>query len=160
MSRPHKVRQLKHATLRDAGPFNSTPKLRGSAAEGIRFQRRVQSRLDRLAHIGDVLHDQWIEFSDFTGRHWAQLDSAIVSPERVLIVESKLSLSRIETARIQLDKLYRPLCERIFQKPTALLVAFKHWVPGVEIELVEDPRDFMYFEPRSLAEPRGWHLLT
>lgn len=81
--------------------------------------------------------------------------------DRVLVVEAKLSLMRLDAAIKQLTKLYRPTVELIFQKPVIMLVAFRNWIICDEdpIEMIENPEELFGLRITDLKIPRGWHVL-
>lgn len=161
MTRPRHVRGLKKAELMPAGPYPFTPKLKGTAARGISFQRKVHKALvAELSDFGPVLDGPWIRYTDTYGQHWCQLDSAINASDRVIVFESKLSLRRLSTALVQLTKLYRPTVELIFNKPVIMCVAFHHWVPDTQFDLpmVDEPSELLSV-PLRQPGPYGWHYL-
>ena len=160
MSRPRQVRGLKHVTLERTGPWPEQTKLKGRAAEGIRYQNKALDELRTLSKFGEVLNSPWFCYHDSYGRHWCQPDALVELPDRVLIVEVKLSLRRLETAIVQLTKLYKPTVERFYGKPAALLVVFKHWLGEAEIPLVESPEEMVTRSVNTLRQPYGWHFLT
>lgn len=161
MSKPRHVMGLKTARMMPDGPFKQQPKLRGKAAEGIRFQRKVVEALAPLEKVGTVLSDQWIQFSDTYGTHWCQFDAAVDTHDRILVVEAKLSLRRLPVAIPQLMRLYKPCLEHIFQKPVVMLVAFQHFVIGAQdkLKLVDEPEEMLYTPLPQLKKPLGWHLI-
>jgi len=151
------------AELRPTGPFADKRKLKGRAAEGIRFQKRVHQRLTALGKFGDLHEGPWIRYTDTYGVHWCQPDSLVETNDRVLIVEAKLSLMRLDQAKAQLSKLYQPVVEIIFDKPAVLLVAFNNWIRLVDgkepIETVDNPLALLQRPLRSLKAPLGWHVM-
>ena len=142
-----------------SGPWPNEPKLKGSAARGISFQKKVHKHLAPLEAQGTLYESQWIRFTDAHGDHWCQIDSMLEARDRIIIVEAKLSLRRLAAALTQLQKLYRPTVELIFGKPALMLVAFKYWVPDAELELIDDPEELFCFSPARRPGPFGWHLL-
>lgn len=157
MSRPRQVRGLRYARLEPKGPFEKPTKLRGRAAEGIRYQNKVVDLLRPLERFGTFLHDQWVRYSDANGRHWCQLDALLETYDRVVIVEIKLSLRREETGITQLTKLYKPVASYIYGKPIVPLLVFKHWLGESELPLVSQPEILVYKPVTSAREPHGWH---
>lgn len=153
------VRGLRKVELMPHGPFSNNSRLRGRAAEGIRHQRRVHAELEPLARFGTLRDGPWFRYSDTYGSHWCQPDSVLEAHDRILVVESKLSLRRLDTALAQLTKLYRPTLEMFYSLPVVCLVAFRHWLGDAELELVDDPAELVCEPVRSLRRPKGWHLL-
>ena len=163
MSRPRKVNGLVKAELMPSGPFPTYPRVKGSAARGLSFQRRVRNYL-RSAFVGraNVLDSPWIKYSDVSGSHWCQPDFIIDAPDRVIVVEAKLTLRRLGQALVQLQSLYRPCVELVFDRPAVLCVAFHHWIHDVDtsaIPMVDEPEELLY--PWHLRAPAlyGWHFL-
>lgn len=158
--RPRRVTNLSKAEMMPNGPF-SEPKLRGRAADGIRFQNKVHRLLAPLEPQYELHQSQWIRFRDAEGWGWCQVDSLGVNCRRIIVVESKLSLRRHDTGVRQLSKLYAPILRYIYNLPVLTVLAFHHWVPGVgeDMELVESPLDLMTVPIGAAARPIGWHVL-
>lgn len=163
MSKPRQVRGLQKVELCAHGPFPTRPKPKGKAAEGFAHQRRVHKALAGLSRFGEVVSEPWIRYSDTYGTHYCQPDDLLLSWDRTIVVESKLSLRRLSTARIQLNKLYRPVLESLFQKPVAMLLAFRYWVPlpveDQDLELIHSPIDLLSRPIRDLKSISYWHYL-
>lgn len=158
--RPRRVTNLSKAEMIPNGPFPE-PKLRGRAADGIRFQKRVHELLQPLEAQCTLYQGQWIKYADAEGPGWCQVDSLAVNCRRVIVVESKLSLRRHDTGVRQLSKLYAPILRHIFNLPVLTVLAFHHWVPGVgeDMELVDHPLDLITAPIGAAARPLGWHVL-
>lgn len=60
---------------------------------------------------------------------------------------------------VQLTKCYRPVVELVFNKPVVMLVAFKHWFSGSDLELIECPEDLLSLPIPLARQPFGWHVL-
>lgn len=143
------------------GPYPE-PKLKGRAAEGLRYQKKVHSELAELAPQGDLKASPWIRFSDTYGTHWCQPDHVLEAWDRVIVAESKLSLRRLDTAVSQLSRLYKPCLEYLFpRKPIIMVVAFKHWIKGDEdpVPMIDELQDLMSAPPKAYTKPYGWHFL-
>lgn len=157
---PRHVRGLKKVEMLPNGPFPKDPKLTGRAAEGIRYQKKVHKALGELERFGTLHEEPWIRFCDTYGVHWCRPDSVLETHDRLLVVEAKLSLRRYEDAMTQLNKLYRPTLEELFRKPVAMLMAFRHWLPGsFDLPMVDDPEELLYYPHSRLAKPVGWHFM-
>lgn len=141
------------------GPWPKDPKLKGSAAEGIRFQKKVHDNVSGFGNLGRLYYEPWFRYSDTYGTHWCSPDSLLEYWDRVLVVESKLSLRRLETAITQLTKCYRPVVEHVFEKPVVMIVAFKHWFVGADIETLECPTEILSIPLSKTKQPYGWHVL-
>ncbi len=165
MSHPRKVMGLKWARLDPDGPFKGErPKATGKAAEGHRYQARIErEEVKPLERFGQVFSNQWIRFADTYGTHWCELDLAVDAFDRVVVIECKLSLRRLETGLAQLSRLYRPCVEHIFEKPVVSLLVFKHWVgPYAKedpIPMLDSPVDAFLRPLHSLKQPHGCHIL-
>lgn len=160
MSKPRQVRGLWKVELHDQGPFTKEPRLKGKAAEGIRYQRKIHRLMEPLESFGPLLEEPWFRYADTYGVHWCRPDSVLELHDRVLVVEAKLSLRRYEDAMTQLNKLYRPVVGEFFSKPVAMVMAFKHWIPGVwTFPLVQSPEETFTFPIGKLKEPVGWHVM-
>ena len=154
----HRLKKLRMAEFVDSGPFATEPKLKGKAAEGIRYQSRVDEELSELA--GNRKTEQWIRFNDSGQWHYCRPDSILETYDRVIVVEAKLSLRQLDKAKAQL-RLYRPLLELIFEKPTIGIVAFKNWIIGSEnaLPMIDHPEQAL-FRPLSQLKPAlGWNFI-
>lgn len=62
---------------------------------------------------------------------------------------------------VQLNKLYKPTVEMIFQKPVVMLMAFHNWTICSEdpIEMIDDPEELLGIRLTEIKKPYGWHLL-
>lgn len=162
MSRPRHVRGLRSVAMTDSGPFPTpTPsKLPRRAAEGIRYQKRALDKLQSLDRFGDFYRDQWFVYTDANGRHWCQTDGLLAIWDRVIVFEIKLSLRRLETGLAQLTKLYKPTVGAYFDKPVVPCLVFKHWVPGADLNLIDNPEELLSYRPSAGACPVGWNFYS
>ena len=89
---------------------------RGSRAKGLAFERRVGKKLSCMIQRGELngklFSGHWIEFEDENGRGYAQPDHFVLTSNRIILVECKLT--QRSAAWIQLRRLYKPLLEHIF----------------------------------------------
>lgn len=152
---------LTKAEFMPEGPWGDEPKLKGRAAEGIRYQKKVHEEFSALGVQGKLYEGPWIRFSDAYGTHWCQPDHVLDARDRVVVAESKLSLRRLDTAVVQLTKLYRPCLELLLGKPVVMVVAFKHWVKGEEdpVPMIDELQDLMSMSIRGKIQPKGWHYM-
>lgn len=153
---------LVSAEILPKGPYPNEPKLKGRAAEGIRYQKKVHGELKALAPQGRLYEGPWIRFRDSYGTHWCQPDHVLEAWDRIILAESKLSLRRLDTAVTQLTRLYRPCLQMIFpSKPIVMIVAFKHWLKGVEdpVPMISDLQDLMSMPLTGKIQPKGWHFM-
>lgn len=112
-----RVEGLKWALLRPQGPWPPS-RPRGAKAQGMKYERELAKALP------DATHGQWIEFGDRNGSGWAQPDLLLRGEKAILVLEAKLSWTF--EGHQQIDQLYRPLCEEIWQKPVFGIVVTKH----------------------------------
>jgi len=107
---------LKKAQILSARPDFIPKSLgRGVKATGRQFENRVGKKLlSPLTRTGkiEVRHSVWFEFLDANGRGVCEADYLIICPDRVVVVEVKLT----QTPRglSQLGLLYLPLVRMIF----------------------------------------------
>lgn len=99
---------------------------------------------------GRVESSVWFEFFDSNGRGVCEADHIIICPDRVVVVECKLT----QTPRglFQLEKLYLPLVEFLFPEVR---------VQGVMIckTLYKEP-EYLVTKWRELSEWKGNEILT
>ena len=154
---PNTPQLLWKAERMNEGPFKPG-KAKGSAKEGLRFQAKVHKALAGMRPAGELLDSPWFKYHDSLGSHWAQPDSVVLLADRTIVVESKLSLRRLDTALAQLYRLYIPILWTVFEKPVFPIVAFKHWVAEHSaFPTLDNPKEILTM-PVS-PKPIGWHLL-
>lgn len=156
MSKPRCVMGLKQVTLEPTGPWPK-PKLKGRAAEGLRYQNRALDKFAQLAEYGNLYRDQWLSYNDTHGKHWCQPDAILDLPRHTIVAEVKLSLRREETGIKQLTKLYRPTVGKLFDKPVMLLLIFKHWHGESDLPLITDLKELLFGHTSYFGQPHGWH---
>jgi len=161
MTRSRRVQRLEWARLEPVGPFADNPKVKGRAAEGLAYQRYVCAELRRLGAYGPVFEGQWIRYRDRNGTHWCQFDWALETLKYVVVCEIKLSQRRTPEAIAQLNSLYKPTVELIFNKPVIAVMAFRHWHRDHADTLpqIQSPEDLLYLNPKQAREPRAWNFL-
>jgi hypothetical protein len=152
----HRLKKLQAAEFVDKGPFPADPKLKGKALEGIRYQSKIHRVLTELP--GDLYEEQWIRFIDNGRYHYCRPDSILVNYDRVIVVESKLSLRQLRKGISQV-KLYKPILEHIFNRPTVGVIAFKHWILGSEdcLPMIGHPEELLSMPTRGLNSTLGWN---
>lgn len=155
--RVHKLKALRHAEFVSTGPFMSEPKLKGAALEGIKYQARVHSAA--LCLSGNIYNEQWIRFRDGSSIHHCRPDTIVEQWDRVVVIESKLSLRQLPKGLAQL-RLYKPVLEYIFDKPVVTILAFKHWTVGTRdcLPMIEELHDSLYTPLPSLRQIHGWNF--
>lgn len=152
---PRRIEGLQSVGLAAESPWPKL-KLKGSRAKGKTYERRVGKYL-RAAFAGaptDFFEGQWLSFYDANGRGYAQPDIYMVFPTFVLVVEVKLKQNTL--AHKQLDGLYRPLLERLYQRPTLLLQVFKFPRWEADERRVADWTSVLSLPPGRIFE---WHWL-
>lgn len=155
--RVHKLKALRHAEFVPVGPFTTEPKLKGKALEGIKYQARVHALAHDLA--GNIYKEQWIRFKDGSSIHHCRPDTIVDQWDRVVVVESKLSLRQLSKGLAQL-RLYRPLLEYIFDKPVVGILAFRHWTVGSRdiLPMIRELHETLYTPLPQLRQIHGWNF--
>lgn len=94
---------------------------------------------------GKLYLGQWFNFVDDNGFGYCQPDALLETKDFVFILECKLTYT--DWAWPQLRKLYKPIVEHVFQKPTITIQVCKnmYFVPNNLInclsEIVDSPKD-------------------
>lgn len=96
---------------------------RGAKAAGLRYER---SLAEELEHIG-AKHGQWFEFEDANGHGYAQADFVMRSGAGVAVLEAKYTWTM--DGHVQLERLYRPLVERVWELEVLPILVCKKLVP-------------------------------
>lgn len=146
---------LKEARLTEAPSlYSKSPKLKGSRAKGKIYERAIARRLKRLIDEGkipaELRTNQWFSFEDANGFGYCQTDHYLLLPGFIVLIECKLTQS--DQAEDQLDKLYRPILEKIYGVPVVCVHCFKNMRrhPANRIDEIEE----IIFKPK-----RGiWNL--
>ena len=119
MAKSRKIKGLKWVALADRNPYPGPRRLRGTKAAGIAFQNKVgrflAGEIDAKRLAGKLYSDLWLMFEDSGGNGFAQPDHFLLQPERIVLLECKLSQNT--TAWAQIEGLYKPLLEHLFQRP-------------------------------------------
>lgn len=157
-SKVHKLRNLKSAVFTDDGPFSTEPKLKGKALEGIKYQARVHAQAVKLG--GNGFSEQWIKFRDGPTIHYCRPDDIIEHWDRVVVVESKLSLRQLGKGLAQL-RLYKPILKHIFNKPVIAILAFKHWTVGSKdcLPMIDEIHKTLHSPPATFRQTHGWNFI-
>ncbi len=152
-----RIRGLRWAELRDTGPFPYQKPRKRAQKDGLAYEKKVGRTLKRMLRDeqleGELRLSQWILFVDDNGTGWAQPDAYILMPDRILLIECKLTQSDVATP--QLLSLYLPLLRKIYNLPIVCLQVC-HNLRYVPKRLVEGPEEL-------LANPGPgvfvWHYL-
>lgn len=81
----------------------------GSRAQGKTYEKRVGEFLRNRGY--SFRSGVWIDYEDDNGVGYAQIDHLLILPDRLCIVEAKLSQTC--NAELQIRELYRPLLKLI-----------------------------------------------
>lgn len=106
----------------------SRPK--GAKAKGLRFERLVAKALPGAKHA------LWFEYGDSHGKGWCSTDLVLEFPNRVVVIEVKLTDTPVAIG--QLAGLYLPVLAKAFAKPTYGVIVAKHLTTGTEPTRVVD----------------------
>lgn len=152
---PHRVvQELQSAWLTDECPSVAKGKqrLRGLKAKGKSFEKKVGRELKRLISPleppPELRSEQWIAYQDRNGPGWGQPDHYLVFPDRVLLIECKLT--QRAQAIMQMRELYVPLLLHIYARPVTLIQACRNlseawkWRCKSPLELLEVDSDRAY----------------
>lgn len=137
--------------------FSKKPKLRGAQGKGLTYEKHVGRRLKRWQErgelYGEVILEQWFSFQDFNGHGYCQTDCLIVTDSLVFILECKLTYT--DWAWPQLRELYKPIVEKVYERPSILIQVCKnlHYVPERMISSIQELMDF------PLDGNLTWHFL-
>lgn len=134
------------------------PKLKGKALEGIRYGAKVHDELGELC--GNLYSEQWIRFRDDGQYFYCRPDSILETWDRVLVVESKLSLRQLKKGLAQL-RLYKPILEHIYNRPVVGVLAFKHWIVGSDgcLPMIPHPEVIMTSPVCRFKKTQGWNYI-
>jgi hypothetical protein len=91
-------------------------------ALGIQYEKRAAAAI--VSRWSNAVPGQWVEYVDDGGHGYAQFDVLVVAPEVVLVFECKLS--ETGQGRRQIEDLYKPLLEHIFERPIRGIVVARH----------------------------------
>lgn len=129
--------------------FSKKPRLRGARAKGITYENKIGKRLKKEAESGELFGElrlsQWFSFFDKNGHGYCQTDILVITPSLVFILECKLTYT--EWAWSQLRELYKPVVEKVFERPSIVVQVCRnlHYLPSGMIgslqELIDNPKD-------------------
>ena len=114
------------------GPWPSRPKLKGSKARGLRYERKFGRELRRrcLREGDDLRPGQWFKFVDENGPGYAQSDVLFLRGHCLFIFECKLTYR--PEGWDQLNFLYSPLCAAVWPGLRQRLVLVCHSLGGFD----------------------------
>ncbi len=132
-------------------------RLKGSAAMGKTYERKVEKHLARWVKRegvdGELYLGQWIKFRDSVGSGHAQPDAFLVQQELVLLAEIKLTQTLL--AEDQMNLLYKPLLQFIFGRPVVCVQICKGLRVDPKEMQVQDLNELLRF-PRPGCFTYHW----
>lgn len=139
--RQRKLDGLKWVEAAEPPPFAVGPRrLKGMAAKGKAYERKVGTLLTKALASGDLSGDLWLgpwfRFEDTAGKGLAQPDALLILDDRIIIFEAKLKQTIAALPQI---RLYGELASTLLGKP---------WV-GVQI--FRWPSTLRQNDPKLLA---------
>lgn len=110
------VRGLSSVSIIDEPQFAKTHgNVKGSKRKGLLYQERVVDYLDQVkGEDWEAIPGLWFEFQESRGRRFAQADWVGFCPKDGLICIAEIKLSRVPLAWWQLNRLYKPLVQKLF----------------------------------------------
>ena len=129
--------------------FSKRPKIKGSRGKGLTYEthvgRTIRDWITRGEIIGTLYEGQWFYFEDNNGYGYCQTDILLETNSFIFILECKLTYT--SWAWQQLRRLYKPVVEKVFNKPSITIQVCKniHYIPGGMIEslaqVMDNPKD-------------------
>jgi len=86
-------------------------------------------------------YHRWIEFRDANGRGYCEPE--LFLPLRDVVVLFEMKLSGGPMAKLQLEGLYKPLLEHIYQKPVRCLLVCKWVRADTPLPIFATPEKFL-----------------
>lgn len=137
--------------------YAERPKLKGSRAKGITYERMVGRRLQERINKGEIpaelVSSQWFSFFDSVGPGYCQIDHYLICPGFIILIECKLTQS--DSAPDQMDKLYRPILEMIYGVPVVCVQVCKN-LRKYPPNAIGDITDLVFKPRRGI---HTWHYL-
>jgi hypothetical protein len=145
-----KIIGLRRAALLPGRPnhLGKDPRLRGSRAAGVTFERHVGRRLRKEE---DIISGQWFDFTDENGVGCCQTDHYILREDHIILFECKLTETWVGFS--QIDFLYRPVLEHIYSLPVTGVQVCKHLTTRHNPRLIGDWRE------AAIGRNYVWHYL-
>lgn len=145
------VKNLHWAERSTTNPWPEPKRLRGTKARGLSYQRKVGHELRRC--LGSISAGHWFRYHDSNGVCFAQPDFYRECPRVVLVFEAKLTQCR--AGEEQIRELYRPLLERVYDKPVVGVLVCKNLIYQPE-HLIEGPEAALWTTRQEILT---WHWL-
>ena len=134
-----KVNELYWAKTIPVGPWSSKPRYsRASQARGKRYERLFGQHLASLSGA-KPRSEQWFRFEDDNGLGHCQPDHYLLQPGEILLYENKLTYRRNVWA--QLEALYVPVLEEVFELPCRVFAVCKYLTEKAPIERLTSVED-------------------
>lgn len=90
-------------------------KVKGAKRKGLIYEERVINYLeDNKGEQWESIAGPWFEFADNSGHRYAQADWMGINLQQGRICIAEVKLSRVPEAWWQLNRLYKPLVEKLF----------------------------------------------
>lgn len=141
------IEGLRWAEARPSGPWGK-PRPRGAKAHGVRYEKALAKALPA------AVHGQWFEFIDLHGPGWCQVDFLIQKEEFIFVLEAKYTW--VPEGHSQLEKLYKPVVEKVFNKPMYGVVVCKNLVPAMPVPLVRNLGEALECAKRGGSPAMQW----
>lgn len=127
------VKGLRWAHMVDEPQFAKTHgKVKGAKARGLRFERKVQGYLDQLDGW-EGMPGVWFHFEDSHGARYAQADWIGINPAQGKLCIAEIKLTRVAKAWWQLNRLYKPLVDKVLPRWDVVLLEVTESVKAVSI---------------------------
>lgn len=97
--------------------------------------RALRGWANRGELYGEIKLGQWFSFHDQNGHGYCQPDILIITSSLIYILECKLTYT--DWAWGQLRDLYKPIVERVFERPGILIQVCKH-IYEKKPDMIED----------------------
>ena len=131
--------------------------MRGSRAKGLTYEKKVGRTLKRWQRegelAGELLLGPWFSFWDEGGHGYCQPDALIITSSFVFILECKLSFT--DFAWPQLRRLYKPVVEKVFERPAITIQVCRN--------LYIQPAGLIESLQKTMDDPSSgcltWHFL-
>lgn len=137
--------------------YKKAPKLKGSRAKGLTYERAVGRRLIRRIDAGDLraelVSNQWFRFVDKNGKGFCQTDHYLICGDFIILIECKLTQNKF--AKNQMLKLYKPVLEHIYEVPIICVQVFKN-VRAKMTNRIADISDLM---TNPVPNIYSWHYI-
>lgn len=129
------VRGLSSVRVIDEPQFAKTHgNVRGSKRKGLLYQERIVDHLDQVkGEEWEAIPGLWFEFYESRGKRFAQADWVGFNPKEGLVCIAEVKLSRVPLAWWQLNRLYKPLVQKLFPEWNIALLEITATVYNVAI---------------------------